>query len=145
MIYGEITEDGRFRFISAGHQPPAVFSHEFGHFVKINPDRLVSFPPVGLLPPSNDLDDPAETTLEGKRGYEVNEISLLARGDILLLLTDGLAEHDEGRFYPTRVEELFRDHPDCSSAELCEKLRAEILEAAAPNDDVSFVVIRRTR
>lgn len=145
MIYGEITEDGRFRFISAGHQPPAVFSREFGRFVRIHPDRLISFPPVGLLPPSNDLDEAAETSLEGKKSYEVNEISLLARGDILLLFTDGLAEHDRGRFYPARVEELLRDFPDSSSEELCGRIRSALLEAAAPEDDVSFVVIRRTR
>ena len=34
MLYGEILERGRFRFISAGHQPPAVFSREFGRFAK---------------------------------------------------------------------------------------------------------------
>ena len=35
MIYGEISPSGAFRFISAGHQPPAVFSREYGKFVKI--------------------------------------------------------------------------------------------------------------
>jgi serine phosphatase RsbU (regulator of sigma subunit) len=29
MIYGEISDRGNFRFLSAAHQPPAVFSREF--------------------------------------------------------------------------------------------------------------------
>ena len=36
MIYGEIRDDGRFRFLTAGHQPPMVFSREFEKFVTPN-------------------------------------------------------------------------------------------------------------
>ncbi len=57
MIYGEIASEGKFRFLSAGHQPPAVFSREFGRFMKISDDRLISFPPVGMLPSSADPDE----------------------------------------------------------------------------------------
>ncbi|MHC4429009.1 MAG: PP2C family protein-serine/threonine phosphatase, partial [Planctomycetota bacterium] len=78
MIYGEISEKGKFRFISAGHQPPMVFSREFGKFMNISEDRLVSFPPVGLLPSSADPDERVEPGMHGyKKRYEVNEINLL--------------------------------------------------------------------
>jgi len=50
MLYGEISDRGGFRFLSAGHQPPRVFSREFGRFMTISDDRLVSVPPVGMLP-----------------------------------------------------------------------------------------------
>ena len=144
MIYGEISSEGRFRFISAGHQPPAIFSREFRKFVRISPDRLVSFAPVGMLPPKNDPDDSAESVLKGKDRYEVNELSLLNRGDILLLFTDGLAEHDDDRFFPARVEMLLRDCPGCSSAEICERLTHQIKDCADPQDDITVVVIQRT-
>jgi serine phosphatase RsbU (regulator of sigma subunit) len=145
MIYGEITERGRFRFISAGHQPPAIFSREYGKFMKISQDRLVSFPPVGLMPSSSDVDDCADPGIIGyKKRYAINEINLLAFGDILLLLTDGLAEHDGGRFYPQVVERLLADCTGCSAADVCERLKAAIYEHAAPGDDISVVVIRRT-
>jgi serine phosphatase RsbU (regulator of sigma subunit) len=146
MLYGEIAVGGRFRFISAGHQPPAVFSREYGRFADIHPDRLVSFPPVGLLPPSDDPDDafPEKPLLTGKKRYEVNEISLLSPGDILLLFTDGLAEHDKGRFYPDAVEAALRDCPGCTSTEICKRLEATILQRAEPEDDITVVVIRRT-
>ena len=42
MLYGEILERGRFRFISAGHQPPAIFSRETWR------SRLVSIRPRAL-------------------------------------------------------------------------------------------------
>ena len=146
MIYGEISENGRFRFISAGHQPPAVFSLEHGKFVKISADRLVSFPPVGLLPSGHDPDEHVEPGMRGyKKRYEINEINLLNFGDTLLLLTDGLAEHDQGGFFPTAVEQLLVEAADVSVDRLCGRLREAILERAAPSDDISVVAIRRTK
>ena len=144
MIYGEIDTEGRFRFISAGHQPPAIFSREFGKFVRISPDRLVSFAPVGMLPPKDDHDDPVESVLKGKDRYEVNELSLMNRGDILLLFTDGLAEHDDDRLFPDGVEALLRECPGCNSAEICKRLKQLIKDSAAPKDDITGVVIQRT-
>jgi serine phosphatase RsbU (regulator of sigma subunit) len=145
MVYGEISENGKFRFISAGHQPPAVFSREYGKFMKISKDRLVSFPPVGLLPSSSDPDESVEPEMRGyKKRYEVNELNLLAFGDTLLLLTDGLAEHDKGRFFPDAVEQLLVDGAEDSAAQFCERLREAILERAELDDDISVVAIRRT-
>lgn len=145
MIYGEISEGGRFRFLSAGHQPPAVFSREFGRFMRISPDRLVSFPPVGLLPSGTHADDRRVPGLYGyTRRYEVNEINLLAVGDILLLHTDGLSEHDEGRFFPARTEQILAELREESAERICERIRAELLARAEPVDDITFVVIRKT-
>ncbi len=146
MIYGEINTEGRFRFISAGHQPPAVFSREFGKFMKISKDRLISFPPVGLLPSGNDPDVRSEPGLIGyKKRYRVNEINLLSVGDILLLFTDGLAEHAEGQFFPAEVERLLADCADCSAEQISAQIRSALLARAAPKDDTSVVVIRRTK
>jgi serine phosphatase RsbU (regulator of sigma subunit) len=146
MIYGEISEKGRFRFLSAGHQLPVVFSREHGKFMKISEDRLISFPPVGLLPSGHDPDEHVEPGLHGyKKRYAVNEINLLNFGDTLLLLTDGLADHDKGRFFPGAVERLLAESADDSVAEFCERLQEAILDSAALTDDVSVVAIRRTK
>ena len=60
-----------------------------------------------MLPSGTDPDETEESSLLGyKKRYEVNEINLLNFGDTLLLLTDGLMEHDEGRFFPGVVEKL---------------------------------------
>jgi serine phosphatase RsbU (regulator of sigma subunit) len=103
MIYGEISEDARFRFLSAGQPPPAVFSNEHDRFMDVS---LISFPPVGMLPSLGMID---EATTEGPLGfkdrYTLNDWSLMGAGDILLLHTDGLAEHrnDEEDYFPSRV------------------------------------------
>jgi serine phosphatase RsbU (regulator of sigma subunit) len=144
MIYGEISDRGRFRFISAGHHPPLVFSREFGRFMPISRDRLVSFPPVGVFPSVDDMDERRRTNLFGyKKRYEVNEINLLAPGDILLLSTDGLAEHAGGRYFPEGPERCLRELREASAAEICRGLQADLLQQGKPEDDVSFVVIKK--
>jgi serine phosphatase RsbU (regulator of sigma subunit) len=145
MIYGEISAEGKFRFISAGHQPPAVFSREYGRFMKISQDRLVSVPPVGMLPSSTDPDDRLHPSLHGyQKRYEVNEINLLAFGDILLLHTDGLAEHAGGDYFPHRLEQLLAGLRDEPAKKVCARLREDVLDAGEPGDDISVVVIRKT-
>ncbi len=145
MIYGEISAGGKFRFVSAGHQPPAVFSREFRRFMKISPDRLVALPPVGMFPAGSDLDRAKHPSLvHYKKRYEVNEINLLAVGDILLLHTDGLAEHAGGDYFPGAVETLLSQVGDVSSEQICARLRDSLLAAARPQDDISVVVIRKT-
>src|SRR5262245_5687890 len=89
MLYGEITDRGRFRYLSAGHLPPLVFSSEFGKIMPLAADRTVSETPIGIFPAAHG---------------SVNEIELLGSGDILLLATDGLTDHADGRF-ATEMEE----------------------------------------
>jgi serine phosphatase RsbU (regulator of sigma subunit) len=145
MIYGEISAEGKFRFVSAAHTPPAVFSREFGRFMKISEDRLVSFPPVGMLPSSADPDDRVHPSLyRYKKRYEVNEINLLAVGDILLLTSDGLTEHGDGRYFPERLERLLAEAGGESAERICERIRTDLREFAPPSDDISVVVIRKS-
>ena len=144
MIYGEISDEGAFRFISAGHPPPAVFSREFGRFMPISKELLVSFPPLGMFPSRNDPDARRYRNPYGyKEDYAVNEIKLLAPGDILLLYTDGLAEHAGGGFLLGPVERELARSAELGASALCERLRAAILDAGSPDDDISVVVIKK--
>jgi serine phosphatase RsbU (regulator of sigma subunit) len=144
MIYGEIWEGGRFRFLSAGHQPPAVFSREYRRFARIDPARLISFPPVGLLPSSDPEGRQRPSLLGSKRRYEVNEISLLSPGDIIVLYTDGLAEHGDPPYFPSAFETFLADSRDEPLGEICSRLSERLLAYARPSDDISVVLIRRT-
>jgi serine phosphatase RsbU (regulator of sigma subunit) len=145
MIYGEITEEGKLRFLSAGHPPPAVFSKEFCRFMPISQDRLVTLPPVGFQPSVVDPDQRRHPAAHGsKRRYEVNEIDLLATGDTLLLHTDGLSEHAGGDFFPARVESLLADCGDAPAGEICERLRDAIQAEAPAEDDVTVVVLKKS-
>ena len=146
MIYGEVSEEGRFRFLSAGHPPPMVFSREFGHFVDISTHRLVSFPPVGMFPSKTQIDEHVAASAVGyKRSYTVNEIDLLAAGDVLLLFTDGLSEHAGGQYFPESVARLLSRSRGQTAEQICAALKSDVLASGAPEDDISFVVVRKTR
>lgn len=145
MVYGEISERGRFRFISAGHPRPMVFSREYGRFVDICEERLVSYPPVGMFPSDAGLSERVEAGRLGtKQPYTVNEIDLLASGDILLLYTDGLSEHGDGAYFPAAVETTLARIQDQSAAVICEQMEQDVLAFAPATDDISFVVIKKT-
>ena len=47
MIYGEISDDSHFRFLSAAEPFPVVFSNEHNKFMEVSPALCVSFPPPG--------------------------------------------------------------------------------------------------
>lgn len=145
MLYGEISDEGRFRFISAGHPRPMVFSREFGQFVEISEKRLVSYPPVGMFPSNSAVDEQVGPgTLGYKKPYTVNEIDLLAEGDILLLYTDGLSEHAAGEYFPSILEGRLTEIQDRPAIEICEILKRDIVAHAPVGDDVSFVVVKKT-
>lgn len=144
MIYGEVTQAGRFRFISAGHPPPVVFSREYGRIMPIDRSRLVTFPPVGVMPSEADPDERRRAKTPGlKREYEVNEIELLSPGDVALLCTDGLLEHDQGEFYVNQLETILQDNASADAIGLINALQEGLREAGPPQDDISAVIIRR--
>jgi serine phosphatase RsbU (regulator of sigma subunit) len=145
MIYGEISIRGRFRFINAGHHPPAVFSKERGQFVSIGEARIVSSIPVGMLPSAKDPDAQRHPSAQGhKKLYEVNEIDLLGGGDILLLYTDGFSEHAEGSYFPDEPERVLAAHKDDTAEEICLRLRESMIARAPQQDDASVVVVKYT-
>jgi serine phosphatase RsbU (regulator of sigma subunit) len=144
MIYGEVSTEGRFRFLSAGHPSPMVFSREFGSFVHISADRLVTFPPVGLFASREPDERVAAGALGFKKTYTVNEIDLLATGDVLLLFTDGFSEHAGDRYFPDSVGRLLASSRDWTAERICAELKSDLLDSGEPHDDISFVVVKKT-
>jgi serine phosphatase RsbU (regulator of sigma subunit) len=145
MIYGEISLRGRFRFITAGHPPPAVFSAELERFVSIGETRSVSSIPVGMLPSATDPDAHRHPSAQGqKKKYEVNEIDLLGAGDILLLYTDGFSEHADGHYFPDEPERVLAAHKDDTAEVICNQLRESMSAKAPLRDDASVVVVKYT-
>jgi serine phosphatase RsbU (regulator of sigma subunit) len=144
MIYGEVSEAGRFRFISAGHPPPVVFSREYGRFMPIDRNRLVTFPPVGVMPSEADPDERRRAKSPSlKREYEVNEIELLSPGDVAVLCTDGLLEHADGEFYNRQLEQILAAHASSSAIEIVRAIQEGVRNAGPASDDITTVVIRR--
>jgi serine phosphatase RsbU (regulator of sigma subunit) len=146
LIYGEISEDARFRFLSAAQPMPLIFSRQRDRFVDVGPDLQVSFPPLGMLPSLDVID--RNTAPPGAMGfkerYEINEWWLMGAGDILLLHTDGLVEHgrDQAPYYPRRLEQLVREVKDLGARAIFDALSQDIRAFAQPRDDVSLVVVK---
>ncbi len=147
MIYGEIHVSGTFRFISAGHHPPLVFSNEFDRFMDIHPDLLTNYPPIGTMPSKTDPDRARRPSVLGyKDRYVVNELRLMMPGDILLLYTDGLKEHGDDRnpYFPGRLEVKIREFKMESSRRILEEISRDLLAFARPSDDISAVLIKKS-
>jgi serine phosphatase RsbU (regulator of sigma subunit) len=148
MIYGEISETGSFHFVSAGHLPPIVFSYEFGKIVEISKDRLTTFPPIGTMPTKGGLHIEHHDNLLGyKEKYTVNELNLMGKGDIMLLYSDGLYElsnEDEEEYFKTRLEKKLGELKNLTAKEIFTNIKDDLLKFAAPEDDLSFIIIKRT-
>ena len=146
LIYGEIGEDGKFEFISAAHPVPVVFSREFDRIMDISESKLTTFPPIGTMPSSDDIDrSTSETVLGFKDKYEVNEISLMGSGDIMLLYSDGLSELSDGtrEYFPEVLEAKLREVKDLPAEGIFEAVKQDLLSFSELSDDVSFIVIKR--
>jgi len=146
MIYGEINEDGTFRFLSAGHPRPLIFSAAFDRFVTIDPDRLRTFLPIGMFPSEADVDRQMYGAQPFyKRLYAVNEVNLMGSGDILILATDGLLDHHSGdvELVPGILEDAIRQAKHESAAAIVERVHAAATALAELDDDMSLVVIKK--
>jgi serine phosphatase RsbU (regulator of sigma subunit) len=147
MIYGEISEDTTFRFLSAAHPPPVVFSNRHDRFMEVSPELCTSFPPIGTLPSNDVIDRGATQSLLGfKEKYRLNEWRLMGAGDILLLYTDGLLDHsrDNEMYFPGRLEQVVRSVKHQKAKNIFEAIKRDALDFAPPLDDISLVVIKRT-
>jgi serine phosphatase RsbU (regulator of sigma subunit) len=146
MTYGEISEDARFRFISAAQPHPMVFSRQHDRFMNVDDDLRVSFPPLGMLPSLDVIDRRTTTSVLGfKQHYQTNEWVLMGEGDILLLCTDGLVEHGHADqpYCPEYLEQTLRGVKDQSAATIFRAITEDLLAFCQPADDISIVVIKR--
>jgi serine phosphatase RsbU (regulator of sigma subunit) len=156
MVYGEIRPGGHFRFANFGHPPPLVFSAEFSKFMTINESRMLQFLALGLQIPANHPDRKKYYSLDfrqtGSEPSDVDEITLMSPGDILVLYTDGVYDGSEA---PTReqLEAVLREHHHKPARDICnamldyavkqdDRLRAN--GDAALIDDKTVFIVKRT-
>lgn len=142
LIYGEISNTGRFSFMSAGHPPPLVFSREFDRFVEVSSDRLVSYPPVGLQPVEHHVDAKRyERALGYKKRYTLNNLNLMGHGDVLLLYSDGLIE-PMSDYTQKELERSVSRAKDGSSQAICEAIVRDRQSSVPQTDDLTVAVIK---
>ena len=146
LIYGEISEDARFRFLSAAHPFPSIFSTRHDRFMEVNPQQRVSFPPLGMMPSFDAIDRNATelSTLGFKDHYEMNEWWIMGAGDILLLHTDGLVDHTrrDEPYFPYHLERAVREVKHAGAREIHDAIMEDVRGFTAPSDDISLVVLK---
>jgi serine phosphatase RsbU (regulator of sigma subunit) len=155
MLYGEVHPSGHFRFVNFGHPPPLLFSAASGEFAEVDRDRMVRFLPLGLEVPEDHPDRKRYTSMHFRRkqaGYsDIAEITLMNRGDVLFLYTDGVYdgsdEEERGE-----LEELMRAHCSRSAREICSAVLSyavtkdqRLRDAGEPDviDDKTVFIIKR--
>jgi serine phosphatase RsbU (regulator of sigma subunit) len=134
MVYGEIRPDGLFRFVSFGHPPPLVFSAEYGKFMEVGWSRMVQFPALGLEIPEDHPDRIRYVSITLRKSqmtsFDSDEITLMSRGDILFLYTDGVYDGDDD-LERQQIEKIFQENKQKTAKDICNA----ILEYALRNDD----------
>jgi serine phosphatase RsbU (regulator of sigma subunit) len=148
MIYGEISPFGNFKFISAGHPAPLIFSSGKNIFMDIPDERIISYPPIGIMPSQKDIDAPLYQNILGyKQAYKINEINLMEKGDIMLLFTDGLTEMENKNgepFFPVHLRKLLKREKEHPARDICLSIREAILDYNEElQDDITYVVIKK--
>ncbi len=147
LIYGEIDENGVFKFLNAGHPPPVVFSNQFDKLITVCYERVINYPPIGTLPSRDDVDSNRNfSRLGSKKKYSINSINLMGHGDILLLYTDGLCEHTNSQdelYFPHRLEKTLKQIKSLPAKEIHSNIKEDLLAFGNPDDDISYVVIKK--
>ena len=146
VLYGEITANATFRVLSAAHPQPVIFSVEHDEFTEISPNLVTSFPPLGTIPSEQDIDRTRTKSVLGFKGrYELNEWKLMGTGDIMLLISDGVTEHERAGepYFPGQLEKTVRASKHLSAKEIVETIKTDMYDFADPTDDITLVAIKR--
>jgi serine phosphatase RsbU (regulator of sigma subunit) len=86
----------------------------------------------------------ARSVLGFKDRYTMNEWWLMGAGDIMLLYTDGLADHrrEDESYFPEPLERKVREVKDGSAREIFEAIQQDLMAFSEPTDDISIVVVK---
>jgi len=156
LLYGEIHPGGNFRFVNFGHPPPLVFSAKYSRFMEIDKNRMVQFMALGLEIPENHPDRNKYIWVKlRKRRIEPSdlaEITLMGKGDILFLYSDGVYDGSNER-ERHQIEDVIRAHQPDSAKNVCHAVLdyarardARLREQGHGDevDDKTVLIIKRT-
>jgi len=121
-------ENGRLRYINAGHNPPIV-ARANGNIEQLSSGGF----PLGILPTAE---------------FEVGEIEL-GHGEAVVIYSDGVSEAnnlEEEEFGMDRLTEVVRRNLGASAAGIRDKVESSLsafTETAPANDDITLVIVKR--
>ncbi|HUM05503.1 MAG TPA: PP2C family protein-serine/threonine phosphatase [Terriglobales bacterium] len=156
LLYGELQPNGQFRFVNFGHPPPLVFSVKYNRFMEIDRDRMVQFLALGLEIPEDHPDKNKYVSVKVRRrridASDVAEITLMGKGDILFLYTDGVYDGSDNR-EEQKLENIIREYKQNTAKEICDAVLEYAVQRDArlrqenrndEIDDKTVFMIRRT-
>jgi serine phosphatase RsbU (regulator of sigma subunit) len=142
MLYVEVHNNGTVKFVNAGHHDPLVFSNFHNRFEDLDKRYLQGSTPLGIMPNKFHT----SSSGFGTAGiFPVNEITLLGQGDILLLYTDGLVEHQNpaDNFKDSGLEDVLRKTKVLPARDIYHAIKKGLLGYGPPKDDYTIVVIKK--
>ena len=156
MLYGEVHPGGHFRFVNFGHPAPLVFSGDSCKLVNVGAARIAQFLALGLQISADDPDRRKYCSLSLRpreiKSSDVDEITLLNPGDILVLYTDGVYDGSDKQEREL-LEAVLREHYREPAKDICNALldhavkRDELLrqtDDADLIDDKTVFILKRT-
>jgi len=145
LSYAEIHNTGVIRSLYAGHPPPMIFSDGLNRFVLLDDEYTKSTTPLGVMPKEYYANTDRFQQSNGfRQKYPVNEI-MLTQGDIMLLYTDGLIEHTNGKdnFCESHLEKILKDSKQGTAEQIYKTIMSEMHKYCPPKDDVTLVVVKK--
>jgi serine phosphatase RsbU (regulator of sigma subunit) len=131
LLYGEIRPDGLFRFVNFGHPPPLVFSAQYGRFMEIGEGSMAQFMALGLEIPEDHPDRNKYISVKSRKNQisssDLAELTLMGRGDILFLYTDGVFDGSD-ETEKRRIEKIIAKAATGSASEICGAVLAYAIE-----------------
>ena len=148
LLYGEVHQYGEFRFISAGHPLPVVFSREYDRLMTVGKDQMTIFPPIGTLPSGSHVDAEQYRSVFGqKAAYAVNSMNIMGHGDILLLFTDGFTDQNYGEmdYISQRLEDHLRSIKFESAEQIVKSIKNDFIQVMGqPDDDATLIAVKKS-
>lgn len=156
LLYGEIRSGGQFRFFNFGHPAPLVFSAKYHRFMEIGRARIAQFLALGLEIPEDHPDRnryiPLKLRKSPMKSTDMAEITLMGRGDILFLYTDGVYDGN-GEKDRSQIEAILGESRQRPAKEICSAIldyavrRDEDLRRSGREDEIddkTVFIIKRT-
>jgi serine phosphatase RsbU (regulator of sigma subunit) len=145
MLYGEISEKGIIRFLSAAHPLPLLFCGDHNHLVPPDEYNISVSQPIGFIPSKHTIDIKKNYNPVGfKEKYEINELRLPCQSGIFILYTDGLSEHF-GDSFERELENILKESKNLSSKTIFYRIEKRIYDLKDPEDDISYVVVKKSK
>jgi len=145
LLYGEIAQNGIFRFISAGHPMPLIFSNKKNQIIDLKENQMKRSFPIGFIPSENGVDVRKHKSVNGfEEGYKINELRLRDQGDMCVLFTDGFEDHFEDSF-KENIEGILKNAKNLTARGIFNRIKKRIYEFGKPEDDISYVIIKKDK